>query len=502
MTKRQKIFFAVIIGLAFLYRLVWLDYPLINTEPQRDYLIAQHILTYKDFPSSGPCCLFNGSYAPYRHPAIYYYLLSGILSINQNFMFLTFINLLLQLIPIIAIFILSSYLFSYKTGLLAIIFFSFNQEIFKNALFVWQPHLKQPFLYGSFLALFLFYRTNKYFLLLVSTILFFTACAIHLSSMTIAPFWFLALVFILYSQKRSVKTYLATFLLICISLFALFKGTSLEVFKNPLLLMHTSIIDYGHSLITNVGVYINSIYGNGKDISIIGTFLLVLNFIFLILYLRQKKLGPRKLYIISLISIIVGFIVGISLFKATIWHYYLEPLFGITIILLAETIRSQTHRLFKMLAILFVILFIGQFFMYYPPQIKFFSNARNIDKAAIVLAKEIRDVQLQKGYAKPNFFRIQVYTQGVETPTVEDLAFWLPLEQKLQQKFIAVDDTTKSFKRLNFSDYIYVVCQSFGKKIQISKECLEPFNKEFSGYKIGRIIYDKQPFTIYEAPLK
>ena len=85
MTKGQKILLAVIITLAFLYRLLYLDYPLINTEPQRDYLIAQHILTYQDFPEAGPCCIFNGSYAPYRHPVAYYYLLAGLLAINQNF---------------------------------------------------------------------------------------------------------------------------------------------------------------------------------------------------------------------------------------------------------------------------------------------------------------------------------------------------------------------------------------------------------------------------------
>lgn len=135
MTKRQKVLLLVIISLAFLYRLSALDYPLINTEPQRDYLIAQHILTYQDFPQSGPCCIFNGSYAPYRHPVIYYYLLAGLLVINQNFMFLMFVNFFLQIIPLITIFVLTFRFFSYKIGLLAVFFYSFHQETYKNALF-------------------------------------------------------------------------------------------------------------------------------------------------------------------------------------------------------------------------------------------------------------------------------------------------------------------------------------------------------------------------------
>lgn len=495
---KQKIILVVIIVLAFLYRLIALDYPLINTEPQRDYLIAQHILTYQDFPQSGPCCIFNGSYAPYRHPVFYYYLLSGILTISQNFIFLIFVNFFLQFIPIITIFILTSRFFSYSAGLLAIFFYSFHQAIYKNALFFWQPHLKLPFLYGSFLALFLFSQTRKYWLLVISILFFFIGTAIHLSSVAIAPFWLIALFFILRSQKRSVRFYFITLLLICISLVAL-KGVSLEVFKNPLLLVHTSIIGYIQSLSANIQVFLSSLYGNGKEISIVGIFLLILNCVFLIGYLLKKEPGPKKLYTIILIGIIIVFLAGVSFLKATIWHFYLPPLFGIAIIVFAQTISAQKHPLVKVAAVLWIILYIGQFFIYYPPRIKFFSNAREIELATTMLAQRVKDVQGQKRYSKLDFFLIKVYTQDVETPTIEDLAFWLPLEQKLQRKFIEVNDSTSSFKRLNSDDYIYIVCHSFTKTINVSKDCLEPFSKEFSDYKINKVIYEKQPFTIYEA---
>lgn len=491
MTKRQKILLVVIIFLAFLYRFFYLDYPLINTEPQRDYLIAQHILTYQDFPEKGPCCIFNGSYAPYRHPVIYYYFLAGLLAINQNFMFLMFINFFLQIIPFLTIFVLTSRFFSYNTGLLAIFFYSFHQAIFKNALFFWQPHLKLPFIYGSFLALFLFYKNRNYWLLAISILLFFTGSSIHLSGMAIAPVWLIALFFILYHQKRSVKFWLATFFLACISLIILLKGTSLEVFKNPFLLIHTSIIDYGQSLLTNTGLFLKTLYGNGKTISGVGIFLLMLNCVFIVKYLFQKEQSLRKFYTIILLIVVAMFIAGVSLFKATIWHFYLPPLFGISIIIFAATIASQKYRFIKVLAVLWIILFIGQFFIYYPPTTNFFNNASNVEQASTVLAQRIKDIQRQKGYPKPNFFLIQIYTQGVETPTIEDLAFWLPLEQKLHRKFIQVNDETSSFKRLNSSDYIYIVCQSF--------PCTEPFTKEFPEYKINRNIYEKEPFTIYEA---
>ena len=499
MTRKQKILLVIVITFAFFYRLIALDYPLINTEPQRDYLIAQHILTYQDFPKSGPCCLFNGSYAPYRHPVAYYYLLAGALAINQNFMFLIFVNFFLQIIPVITIFILTSRFFSYSTGLLAILFYSFHQEIYKHALFFWQPHLKLPFLYGSFLALFIFYRSNKYWLLVVSTLLFIVSAAIHLSSMAIAPLWFIALFLILRSQKHSVRLLLITVLLAFTSLVILLKGASLEVFKNPMLLIHTSIIDYTQSFLANLQVYLSSLYGNGKAISIAGIFLLILNCVFLIRYLFGKEQSLRKLYIIFLIIVVVGFIAGVSLFKAIIWHFYLPPLFGISMIVFAQTIAAQKYRLLKIASILWIILYIGQFFMYYPPEIRFFSDARNIDQAATALTKEIKYVARQKGYPKTDFFLIQVYAPGVETPTIEDLAFWLPLEQKLQRKFIEVNDETSSFKRLNSDDYIYIVCHSFTETINISKDCLHPFSKEFPRYKIQRIIYEKEPFTIYEA---
>lgn len=200
-------------------------------------------------------------------------------------------------------------------------------------------------------------------------------------------------------------------------------------------------------------------------------------------------------------GVVASFISGVSIFKATIWHFYLPPLFGISIIIFAQTIAGQKHLFFRTLGLIWIILFTAQFFIYYPPRIKFFSSAREIESATTMLAQRIKDVQGQKRYSKPDFFLIKVYTQDVETPTIESLAFWLPLEQKLNNKFIQVDDETSSFKRLNSHEYIYVICQSYAAIISISKDCIEPFSKEFPKHKINRIVYEKGPFTIFEAVL-
>lgn len=62
-------------------------------------------------------------------------------------------------------------------------------------------------------------------------------------------------------------------------------------------------------------------------------------------------------------------------------------------------------------------------------------------------------------------------------------------------------NATSSFKRLNSDDYIYIVCHSFTEAINISKDCLEPFSKELPAYKNNKVVYEKGPFTIFEAIL-
>ena len=85
--------------------------------------------------------------------------------------------------------------------------------------------------------------------------------------------------------------------------------------------------------------------------------LIPLNFVFLITYLIQKLQGLKKLYTVVLISIVLSFIAGVSIFKATIWYFYLPPLFGISIIIFAETIAAQKHLFLRALAVLWIILF-------------------------------------------------------------------------------------------------------------------------------------------------
>lgn len=497
--KKPTTLFVGILVFTFLYRFLYFDYPLVNTETHRDYLIAKHILVYHDFPKAGPCCLFNGAYGPLRHPALYYYALAAILIIKQHFMFLTFVNFVLQLIPSIVIYFLTAYFFSRQTGLLAMLFFSFHQVTFKQALFVWQPHLIQPFIYGTFLTLFLFFRHRKLWWLITSILLLFVATTIHLSVLIIVPLWILVTVAILYVQKQPMKIYfpiLFLFTFLSLILLALLFANASPL---PLHLIHASAIDYGRSLLTNTSVYLSSVFGDSVAISKIGYVLLALSAYFLIRYFSSQYQDSKKRSIFFIIIIVGGFLASVSLFKARIWHFYLTPLFGITLVLFAYIITSSRKHADQALSVIWICLFLLQFLLYYPPDKLFMQNAADIDKAISAIAKHVTTLQIDKNYQKPNFFQIQVYSQGTENPTIADLAFLLPLEEKLKQQLIHVTDMGASFVRLNTARYQFVVCQSYGKLIHVQKECLQPFKKNFPTYVIKRQIYRSEPFTIFLA---
>lgn len=66
--------FPLLIFISLFIRLYRLDYPLMNAEAHRDYVVGRHIIRYLEIPLTGPCCLWNGKFGTIRNSPSYYYL--------------------------------------------------------------------------------------------------------------------------------------------------------------------------------------------------------------------------------------------------------------------------------------------------------------------------------------------------------------------------------------------------------------------------------------------
>src|SRR5688572_19260907 len=99
----------VILDLAFLLRLDSLHIPSYHwmVDYNRDFLIANHIVSYLEMPLKGP----DGQFGAYSESPVYYYLLAAFLAINNNIIFLALCNLVLQVLTIAIIYYIARNLF-------------------------------------------------------------------------------------------------------------------------------------------------------------------------------------------------------------------------------------------------------------------------------------------------------------------------------------------------------------------------------------------------------
>lgn len=494
--KSPSLFF-IILSAALIYRLLNFDYPLLNSEAHRDYLIARHIAQYREFIQTGPCCLWNGAFGNYRKAPIYYYSLAILTLLFDNIYFLTLVNLLLQAIPLVVIYLIASHLFSQKAALVSVLLFSFNQETFKAALFIWEPHLMQPFLYLSYLALFYAYLKKNLKLLAAALLLFIFAGSLHSSAYAITPTFLLLAFLILKSQQVNKTTYLillcltityTTLLHLPLILFTIKHYPSLDLHTNFLVETGTAYFD---NFQTFAVLLIKSFYFTSeKPLPVLSQSLALLSLFLVLTYLKTLSFQNQKKFFLFIPFSIIQLLALASLFKAQAQHFYLLPIFGAFIIFLAVSLTEQTSPLLKSASLIWLALMLYSFSIFYPLKITAFSHQRQINPAIQAIIGKIKQIQTKNGYQTANFFQVEVFAPGSESPTNDSLSFYIPLEKMLQTRMFNLVNTSQGYHITNSDDYIFIVCHSLLKPIDLFSACLSTptFMEE---------IYRSQAFIIY-----
>lgn len=500
----------LILALSLIYRLVTLDYPLLNSESHRDYLVARHIVKYHELPQTGPCCAFSSSFGNLRETPIYFYFLALFVAIKENIIFLQAVNLFLQLIPIVAIYVIASKFYGKTVALISTILYSFSLEAFKQATFVWQPHIMQVFLYLAYVSLLFSYLKKSYLGVLAGIFFFIFASSLHPPALGIAPAFLLVVLLILANQKRPPYFYF---------LAATFAAVLTLVLYAPLI-FYLSEGQNNQSylrLLTSPGTFLNlnpyKILGNfwdsatilfkslatpfEKTLKLWDWLLIFPPLIFAALYLKNhdhlKK--EQKLPLLVTTFAIVQFLAITSLLKATIWYFYLVPIFGFFIITIALVIDQLKYPL-KFAGYLWIALMLINFFSFYQITTPL-KNATATDLATEAIISQVQTIQKKELYSEPDFFQIKVYGAGIESPQTADLVFWVPLEEKLDKRFVKITDIANSYRIINSDKYLFLVCHSHLYKIELQNECLGPFSNDFQSYTILENIYKNDPFSIF-----
>ena len=109
----------------------------------RDYLVANHIYKQQEFPFVGHSSTGLGFY----YPPYYFYTLSFLMHISNNYFFILSIHSFLSAFSILLIYKIAQLWFSNRVGLLAALFGTFSSSLIYMGRSSWAPHVIVPFFY-------------------------------------------------------------------------------------------------------------------------------------------------------------------------------------------------------------------------------------------------------------------------------------------------------------------------------------------------------------------
>lgn len=478
-----------ILLISFLVRIPRFDYPIsgifIWGDGTRDYLVANHILTYHQFPLTGPYNYFfdNGIV----NSPLYFYLLAILLIPFNNILSLSLINISLQILTLLLIYFIGKRIFSRNVAILGTTIYSLNPEIIKFADFIWQPSLMQPVI---LLALYFLIRpqTNLLFLQ-IGLVLFSLALTIHNTALSWLPIFIVLTFLILKKLKKSLIYSFATLSIIPLSLiifhsplFFFYKVNT--DFKISLDFLNINLLSYFPNLNANLEVFFKIFYLNWA----VGLILLIL---ILAIYPKPKFL-PVSLFILPIIF---------SSFLSKVRFHYLILSAPFFVLLLVSTIDHFFKRLrwlkISMIVVVFLVFNGNSLFLnsFKKPLQNYNLTLNVVDK----ISKDLQDIKDQNNFKNYDFFQVNslVDNNGIFTYPVLDTIFLSPLEKRLNTKLAQLSDTSPyNHVQKNSKDYLVVSC--FRIKLEL---CQKEFQEKNFRYSLVKIIYEGSKFSVFLAKL-
>ena len=465
-------------------RLPRVDYPLSDIfewgDGTRDYLVANHILKFQEFPLTGPYNLLFDS--GILSSPIYFYLLAMLLIPLNHILTLSIINIFLQIAVIYLIYLIGKKLFNPSVGLISAVFYSLSSQILKLSDFIWQPNLMQIFALSS-LYLLLNADRNKRFNLLSSLILISLAFMIHYSAFP----WVVICLIIAYLKTKNLKLLMVVPLVLVIlytPVISFYIGSNyLEKLNYHNFLNIFTINNFFSNLTSNLTELMMAYNVNvmlGVVILVIGSLLLY----------GQKRLDRATflVLVLTLIPIIVA-----SFFNKIRLHYLILSV-SLLPILVAKLMDAAGYL--KIPLILIIILIFSSNFSDLFNIEPAFKNRKLVSEVTDTIVDELYQIKEKDRFGDFSFFQILSY--GLESQTftypILDTILLSPLEARLDTKLARVSDKSAyNHIQINRKDYLIVACYKFSS----SGDCINLFQDQFNQYKLVKNIYNSNRVNVY-----
>ena len=484
----------------------------------RDYLVAHHIITYREFPLAGP----DGELGAASNSPAYFYLLTIPLLIKDDIIFLGLFNVFLQISSLILVYLIARAMFGKRTGLIAAALFGLSQTIIDQSKFVWQPHIMQPFLLLSLFLLYLGYARKNYGLMIGSVCVFLFSAVLHQSVFAFTPGYLFIIFLILRSHQKPFVFYAG--------IISIFLG-ALVLLHVPLFFYFTkhadSFVSFSHSsrafitvsfgqLLYNTSsrlkIFLDFFFAHENSLPmpapLFGIFFAIASVLCLWFGKQTKK--QRTLILILLMSLVQFFVLVVAVSESPLIPFpfwYFTPLFGMFIICISEIMfslipRSSFSWVIELLAVSILL------FAFSPNLLEHMADAMRRSTQSpkdffmpsyhppYVIAgveHEIIRIQSLEHRKNPYFFDIRTFRFGREDPYSNEI-FWVPLERDLGIPLVRLDESRlRSYRPIGNADYVFINCITS----DVERECLTPFAMQFPYYRIKKAL-DMDP-SLYVA---
>lgn len=526
----NEILLAILLLFSFVIRVANFNIESIysNWDGNRLYLVANHIVKYREFPLVGAS---TGYIPELKKSPFWYYFTAALLLIENDILFLGWVNILFSVITILLVYFLARAMFGKGTALIAALLFSFSEFSFHQAIFfIWDAFIAQTFIILSLLMFVLSVRKRNYIFLLIGLLIFSVASAINLSSgLYIIPAILLLIFYILKKQKRQIIHYLGAFATLLATFLIFFSPVAIYQITNQNALSYISqkaliaLSDFLPQLASLLYIFSDSYFLNLKS----GMFSLN-NFTFLAIVallvysLLILKNNTKKSFYFFIFVFILTPLTIITLFQVNKPFYDPQtmPIYGLLryflasivlfIILISDVINSILSKPYQLpIKILLILCLI---YVSFPSLSNSLNNLHNLPVkllnnlqsqtpeviAAKIIEQEIHRVKGEKHLNHTNFFQISTYTRGRDGDYfLDNPAFWVILEKNLNTKLVEIrNESIWTYKQIGGNEIIFLICFGYTNK-EDEKTCIDSFQRENTNHSLVKQIYSQFPYSIY-----
>jgi hypothetical protein len=231
----------VVASCFFLYLHYALTHTLAYTDDfQKQYLVANHIVRFGEFPSSGDeLSVFFGLHVT---SPLFYYLFAFVLWVHNSILFAQVVWLSFSMLAIVCVYLVAKSLFSPLVGLFACALFGFSFAFAQQLGEAPNIGVGQAVLYLSFLLLARAFKRKNFALLLWAIAAYCVACVIYSAGFGVLPVFAVVAALTLKSQSAPPRRYLGSVALAGFTLFTAYLPVLLHAYQAHVLLLEPGLV--------------------------------------------------------------------------------------------------------------------------------------------------------------------------------------------------------------------------------------------------------------------